>query len=64
VKNIFAIKTELGCTIRVDEFEDGVARLSLDMEQPSDGRHAEVLIPAPEAYLLGLALQHWAVPAG
>ncbi len=63
MKNIFAIETDLGAIIRVHEFEEGVARLSLDMSDPNDVRHAEVLIPAPEAYLLGLALTHWAAPA-
>ena len=44
---ILDIVTMLGCRIRIHEFKhDDVDcyRLSLDMEDPRDGRHAEVLL--------------------
>lgn len=55
--------TESGCRVRVFTFDRGTdtgkALITLDMDQPGDGRHAEVLLDPHSVDQLVAGLEKW-----
>lgn len=59
------ITSALGCAVRLVKCEvDGIpgAMLTLDMEQPGDGRHAEVFLGERDLTALEIALRDLSMP--